>query len=109
MKAALPDIQIFIEFASKKDVNKVITRKTLKPIVEALFDNPSLDQAEPDLIRAEIAGLFIQGGFNYLTSMKIQETPSLHTWVILEAIELSRLLVESFKPKSERQSFARVP
>lgn len=100
VKRALIDLQIFIEFADKDDVNMVITRETLMPVVEALLWHPVVEQARPDLTRAEIAQMFIQQGFNYLQSWKI---PSVVQKTIGEAIDISHFLVESFKPESERR------
>ena len=101
VKQALVDLELFIEVADKKDMDKVLNSETLRPIVEALLWHPVVEQAEPDLTRAEIAQSFIQAGFDYLSSMKIHEIPSLHQRVISEAIELSHLLVKSFKVGGE--------
>lgn len=101
VKTALVDLQLFIEVADRGNLHQVITYETLKPLVETLLWHPVVDHAEPDLKRAEIAQLFIQAGFNYLRSMK--GITLSHGRTIEEAVDLSRYLVESFKPESERR------
>ncbi|MHA2112324.1 MAG: hypothetical protein ACW98W_12650 [Candidatus Hodarchaeales archaeon] len=109
IQSALRDLALFIETTETPIVDDVINIGSLTPVVEALLGKPLADNAEPDLIRAEIAQLFIQTGFSYLALMKIHMIPSLYERVISEANELSRLLVTSFQPEGKRQSLARVP
>jgi hypothetical protein len=103
MKASLLDLQLYIELASKKDVNKVVTREALKSVIEALLWTPVVEQAKPDLVRAEIAQLFIRAGFDYLTSMKPSYMTSSHKNTMENAFDLADFLVELFKPESERR------
>lgn len=96
VRTALTDLQFFIESADKSNVNQVVTAETLKPIVNALLWHPILDEELPDQKRAEIAELFIKAGFEYL-SAKSGNYVSLHKRIIKEALELSALLVKTFK------------
>ena len=111
VERALLDLQLFIEVAGKNNVNQVITQETLKPIVEALLFPYSMDgDLKPDLNRAEIAQLFIETGFSYLKSMKPENITLTHKDTIERAIDLSRYLVEMFKPEGKRRysSYERV-
>jgi hypothetical protein len=69
VKNALIDLRLFVEVAGRKNVNQVITRDSLKPIVEALLWYPIVDHAEPNVNLAEIAQLLIEEGFGYLCGM----------------------------------------
>lgn len=103
VKTALIDLELFIEVSDKKDVDQVITQETLKPVVEALLWYPLIKPDKPDMKRAEIAQLFIQVGFNYLSAMKPASMTSSHHRTKDDAIDLSYFLVDAFKPENERR------
>lgn len=93
---ALIDLEIFIRFAGKGQVNQVITGETLSPIIEALLS----EYDEPDAERAKIAHLLIRQSFLYLSKNKRLTRSNINT--IEEAIDLSNYLAETFKPEEER-------
>lgn len=97
VKTALIDLQLFIEFAGRNNVNQVVTQEALEPIVKALLWHPILDQEPPDRNRAEIANLFIKVGFEYLRKKKGYHVTLSHGRTIEEALNLSGYLVEQFK------------
>jgi hypothetical protein len=70
IKNALVDLELFIETANDKDLNEVLNKETLEPIVKALLWRP-IQQKDPeekaiDTSRVEIARLFFQVGNLYL-------------------------------------------
>lgn len=97
VKNALIDLELFIETADDGEINKVLNHETLRPVVFALLS--TMIDRKPDKSRAEIAQLFIEIGFHYLTGMSGREIPlgSLRQRVTTDAVELSHLLAESFK------------
>ena len=101
VKNALKDIELFIEAADKKDVNRVINSESLEPVLSALLRHPVVDRAEPDLERAKIAQLFIRSGFEYLTPVSAPYDQSYEHRMIYDAIRLSRDLVNRFKAGDE--------
>ena len=86
VKRALIDLELFIRCADKDQVNQVLTRDTLLPIVVWLFMKPTV--AEPDVIRSDIADLFIHNSFSYLRNQIPHMTLS-HDRTIREATDLS--------------------
>lgn len=69
VERALIDLRLFVEVAGRKNVNQVITRDSLKPIVEVLLWYPIVDRTEPNVNLAEIAQMLIEEGFGYLRGM----------------------------------------
>jgi hypothetical protein len=74
----------------------------LAELVFALLRDPLFAKADPDVNRAEIAKLFIETGFNYLSKKSYNVTLS-HERTIKEAIDLANYLAESFKDEDERR------
>ena len=103
VRTALIDLQIFLEAADKQQVNQVVTKDTLKPFVKDILSF----YGGPDLTRAEIAGLFIRTGFDYLRSMWEGDLTLSHRRTIEEALDLSDNLVERFNQVIERTKDAR--
>lgn len=102
VKTALIDLQLFIEVADEKNVDQVITRETLEPILYALlYSVRARDLLNPNQNRAEIANLFIQGGFIHLKEVTRNITLS-HQRTIDEAIDVSNFLTDSLKPEKNR-------
>lgn len=106
VERALIDLRLFVEVAGRKNIDQIITRDSLRPVVETLLWRPLVmdkyihDEAVyssvPDLNLAEIAQLLIETGFVYLCSIfKDSEhgiSPSIQT-NIYNAIEDSKHLV----------------
>ncbi|MGA2308286.1 MAG: hypothetical protein ABSG57_01905 [Candidatus Bathyarchaeia archaeon] len=120
VRVGLVDVNLFVEVADRDDVNQVVTKETLEPIVKALLLKPTIYvpviagsekeggrqravREPPDLVRAEIAMLLIKYGFGYLKSMQMNHITSSHRRTIDDAFDLSNYLVELFKPESERR------
>lgn len=64
-------------------------------------EGPGVRVREPDLETAMIAQLLIEYGFSYLIMMKPTMVTLSHRRTIDEAIDLSKFLLESFKPNSK--------
>ena len=103
VRMTLIDLSIFLETSGGSNIEQVITQEKLKPIVETLLWNPVLDYDKPNLRIAQIAQIFIEIGFNSLRLMKKDQINLSNHNTIDEAIDLSRYLVESLKPESERR------
>jgi hypothetical protein len=107
VEIALKDLKFFIEAAGDANVNQVITRDALEPIVrELLWDSsidipPFPDRAKLYLERARIADLFIKWGFDYLSEMNSNMMPLPLKKTMEEAIALSQFLLATFKAGSE--------
>jgi len=108
VKTALFDLELFLEMAGRKNVNRVLTKETLKPIIDALLFHPILDQEPPDRKRAEIANLLIEAGFDYLRKMSTRISTRrsifpLEQRVIDDAIAVSNYLVEYFESEESEK------
>jgi hypothetical protein len=101
VKTALLDLELFIESADKDQVNQVLTRQTLRPILSRLFSRPSV--AEPDTIRSDIADLFIQESFDYLKG-QIERMTLSHDRTVNEATDLSSYFLQIIS-KGEKDGF----
>ncbi len=104
VKTTLLDLKLFVEVAGKKNVNLVITRESLRPIIEALLWRPIVSHAEPDVNLAEISQLLIEVGFNYLHGMfqdAERDIPLSSKRTLEEAIDLSTHLVAECKSLKE--------
>lgn len=97
VKTGLIDLELFIEMADKKHVNQVVTKETLTPVVRALLFHQILDEAEPDVRRAEIAQLLIHEGFRYLRGGAVTLS---HKRAIEEALDLTNYLVERARARA---------
>jgi hypothetical protein len=104
VKTALDDLLLFVEVASKDNVNEVVTKESLRYIFDVLLGY----EQEPDLIRAEIAHLLINAGFRYLQEKKRNQIPLSSHRVIEEAIDLSNYLIDKFRPENQ-QYYVAVP
>jgi hypothetical protein len=84
--------------AEEKNINQVIKKETMEPIVNALFSfrlsnsTKMLERVNPDPIMAEVAQLFVETGFNYLKSFQREEITLSHQRTIEEAIDLANYL-----------------
>jgi hypothetical protein len=103
VERALIDLRLFIEKAERDDVNQVITRESLTPVVEALLGRPIVEDDVGDLNLAEIAQLLIQNGFDYLGTMRQRlspltyDMPSSSAQTMNFAVELSHNLVSDIR------------
>jgi len=106
VKLALIDLQLFIEVAGKNNLNQVITRESLRPVVEALLwrplvmdkytHNEEIYRLVPDLNRAKIAQLLVEVGLSYLRGISLNtefDIPSPLQKTIEDAVDTSKFLV----------------
>jgi len=92
VKTALVDLELFLEAADVDDVDEIITKETLKPVVKALLPNNVAS-----LMIAEIAQMFIEASFEYLTTAYMDiNYPLLYDEIVKKALELSDLLVGQY-------------
>jgi len=65
VRLSLIDLALFVETASKNDVDKIITAEALEPFANSFFYIAFPDQASPE--RARVGALFIRKGLEYLS------------------------------------------
>lgn len=102
VRTALVDLQLFIETANDKDIDEVINRDTLEPILEALLDHDH----EPNSTRTIISYLLIETGLHYLSRMNRNYITQNQQRIIDDAIELSKQLTAFLLPETERNLFS---
>jgi hypothetical protein len=86
----LVDLELFIRVADRGQVNQVMTKKTLEPVITSLLRVSS--EAEPDPNLAEIAEMLIHWAFEYLQDKTPESMTLAHRRTIEEAEDLSRYL-----------------
>ena len=95
VERALIDLMLFIEVSGKDNINQVITRESLDPLIRSLLWTQLFEEG-PDKNQAEIAQLLVEQGFNYLEGMFHSSDPHLprsSQRTIEEAVDLSKYLV----------------
>ena len=102
VKGGLRDLELFMEVVDEKRVNEVITFESIKPLVEALLLRPIRNNSKPNLDRVKIAHLFIHKGFQYLEHLSRDSIGGLHKRAISDGLEACDILVNLFRPPSER-------
>jgi hypothetical protein len=104
VRNGLIDLQLFIETADDKNVNMVLNRESLAPVVYALLDHSKLyHRSEDDGTKAKIAQMLAEYGLSYLRDSKFVYEAQRRT--IDEAIQLSKQITISLLPEKERESF----
>jgi len=98
VKTALIDINLFLEEAEEKDVDRVFTRDSLEPLLQNLL--PLLEEPNPN--RAKIASLLIRTGFDYLRTYARFDITRKQDQEVNEALELARHLTAFLLPENER-------
>ena len=97
----IDDLTKLVEVLPDKQANQIFTADHLKGLTSALLRDPVgfpfPDRAKLYLERAKIADLFIKCGFEYLSSMNSDMMSRSHKRTMEDAIDLSRLLLETFK------------
>ena len=101
VKRALIDIELFIEFAERGQVNQVLSAETLEPIVSALLKGFAFG-GELDTKRAEIAHMFVKQGLEYLRGMN-PDMSLVEIRTIDEAVDLSKRLVYAVKDRYKQK------
>lgn len=94
-KSALIDLQLFIELSEKSDVDQVMTKESLEPIIGSLLLGLAVFNEPPDKNRAEIADMLIRQGFSYLEQKAGNHITKSHDRTIMEALDLSNYLLNA--------------
>ena len=97
VKTALIDLQLFVELADKENVDKVMTREALEPIVTGLLWGRSLSQLIVDKNSAEIAYMFIRWGLEHLRAKAGKGITLSHERTINEALDLAEFLLRTIR------------
>lgn len=96
----IDDLTKLIEVLPDKQANQIFIADHLKGLISALLGGPMgehfPDRAKLYLERARIAQLFIEYGFDYLSSMNSSMMTDAHKDAMVAAIDLSRFLLEHF-------------
>jgi len=94
VKNALKDLELFIQLAGKDQIDQVVTKETLQPMIDALLFGLAIRHVQtPDRNRGEIADMLIQLGFQYLKNTMSEDITLSHQRTIKEAVDLSNYLV----------------
>jgi hypothetical protein len=102
VRTALIDINLFVELSDKNDIDQVVKKESLEPIIGSLLLGVAVFNEPPDQNRAEIADMLIQQGFSYLQQKAGENITISHQRTIDEALDLSSYLLQ--KIKGERYS-----
>lgn len=98
VKNALVDLALFIETSDKDQINQVLTKESLEPVVYALLQYYSIwFGKEPDPNRAEIADMLILLSFRFLKESAKGNITLSHERTMTEAVDLSDFLVSRIK------------
>lgn len=108
VRTGLVDLQLFTETSDDKDVDMVLNRETLKPVIRSLLFPYSIQEPpKQGAEKAKIAQLLIEIGFEYLKKSTIQVTTSSQERMVEDAIDLSRQLTALLLPENERAELLR--
>ena len=97
VKTALIDLQLFVEASEKSDVDQIVTKESLEPIIGAFLLGEAVISDPPDKNRAETADMLIRLGFSYLEQKIGQSLTLSHERTMKEALDLSKYLLETIK------------
>jgi hypothetical protein len=104
VRSGLIDFQLFNDASDDKDVDMVLNRESLKPVLHALLFPESLQEPpKKGTEKVKIAQLLVEIGLDYLGRMTNPLIPSMTTRVE-NAIDLSKELALMLLPENERES-----
>jgi hypothetical protein len=104
VRNGLIDLQLFVETADDKNVNMVLNKESLAPVLYALLNHSKLYyRSEDDGTKAKIAQMLVEYGLSYLRGSKFLFESERRG--IDDAIELSKKITISLLPEKERDSF----
>lgn len=106
VKQALVDLEMFLEVADKKDVNRIINQESLEPIARALLWKM---RDKPDASLAMIAHMLIWYGFHYLKVQNPISLPDILDGQIDSAIDISNKLTDCFISSSWEEAAGNLP
>jgi hypothetical protein len=103
VETALIDFLLFIRTAEDKDVNLVIKRETLEPIIRGILEPDQIvPRPKPNPVRAKIALMLIINGLQYLRDTTSSFTTSSQVRMIQDAVDISKQLTALLVPENER-------
>lgn len=112
VKGSLTDLELFVETAEKSQLDQVLTRKSLEPVIAALFQGfTAYSETQPDPNRADIADMLILWGFRYWKDKTGSGLTLSHERTLEEAVDLSDYLLQSVKGQPygrPREPFTRI-
>ena len=94
VKQALIDLELFIETADEKDINRVINVETIEPVINSYFTLDFGPHAERSIFKAELARKMVYDGFYYLRVTQYGNVPDYESKIIDEALDVSKNLAE---------------
>ena len=97
VQQAFVDLELFIDAADKKDVNRIINLETIEPVLGTYFQSGMGEFAEKDSVKADLAWLLIHIGFQYLRWPSIAPIPDYEKNIVDNALNLSRILTNRMK------------
>jgi len=108
VKTALIDLQLFIQTAGDKDVDMVLNREALEPVIRALLFPTSVQEPpKQGYEQAKIAQLLVEVGFEYLRKSTVMVSTSSQERKIDNCIRLSKQLTLLLLPENERAELLR--
>jgi hypothetical protein len=103
LKNGLIDLQLFIEAADEENVNNVLTRQSIEPVVYAFFFFQKPQNENDVSSKAKVAHMLVEHGLNYLRSeSRFGQLRKKEEKEIDEAIELSNQLAFRLLTEGER-------
>jgi hypothetical protein len=108
VKTALIDLQLFIQTSDDKDVDNVLNRDTLEPVIRTLLFPYSIQEPpKQGAEKAKTAQLLIEVGFEYLRKSTVMVSTSSQERKIDNCIGLSKQLTLLLLPENERAELLR--
>lgn len=94
VKNALKDLELFIQVAEKDQIDQVLTKESLEPMINALLFGLAVWNVQaPDRNRGEMADMLIRLAFQYLKNTMSEDITLSHERTMKEATDLSNYLV----------------
>ena len=83
----LIDLQLFVEASEKRDIDPVVTKESLEPLISAFLLGEAVVNDPPDENKAETADMLIRLGFSYLEQKAGQSLTLSHERTMKEALD----------------------
>jgi hypothetical protein len=104
VRNGLIDLQLFVETADDKNVNSVMNKETLSPLVYAFLNHSRLyHNNKEDSSKAKVAQMLVEYGLDYLKNSKYVYPNQRQA--INETIDLSKQITILFLTDKEKDSF----
>jgi hypothetical protein len=103
VKSGLIDLQLFIEAADEQNVNNVLNRQSIEPVVNAFFFYQKPQNENDVSSKAKVAHMLVNHGLDYLRSeSRFGQLRKKEEQEIDDAIELSNQLAFRLLSEGER-------